>query len=59
MIIIELFSHQKPVMRIFRLGASNQRKKRLVLTKNADLQNIARSLWIYRYKGLFLVPSMF
>ena len=26
MIIIELFSRQKPIMRIFRLGASNQRK---------------------------------
>ena len=25
MIIIELFSRQKPIMRIFRLGASNQR----------------------------------
>ena len=33
MIIIELFSRQEPVMRIFRLGASNQRKKRLVKQK--------------------------
>ena len=60
MIIIELFSRQKPLMRIFRLGASNQRNaSQMMVNKNANLQNIARYLRIYRYKCLFSIPSMF
>ena len=31
MIIIELFSRQKSIMRIFRLGASNQRNARQMM----------------------------
>ena len=30
MIIIDKFSRQKPIMRIFRFGVLNQRKERLV-----------------------------
>ena len=60
MIIIELFSRQKPTMRI--LDLVHQIKETLPkrwFNKNADLQNIARYLRIYRYKCLFSVPSMF
>ena len=61
MIIIELFSRQKPIMRIFRLGASNQRNtSQMVVQLKMQTYTILQDIWGFTStKNLFSVSSMF